>query len=282
MLKKIGIRNTLIYLACLLIVYFTFIFRIPVDTTRAEYTIYEDKVYFKGIYFADENVIYKNPIETLGKLNAENGTKIGKGDKISDNLISNDVGILMYNIDGYENKFNLNNIKSLSLLDMDKIIDNHVISPGLKVIYNESLYIYSFIGKDGSFKKGQNFYISIGSSRYMCKILDTVSRKEGNFLVLKLVEDINYKNLHRGITGDIIKSSHKGILIPSSAIKLKGDTYKVFVKKVNGYADIKNVNVVYDDGENAVVIPKGQNTIQQYDEIIIDPPKILKDGTKVR
>lgn len=282
MLKKIGIRNSLIYICCLLIVYFTFMFRLPVKTEVAEYTTYEDKLHFKGIYFANEEKIYSGEVESAGKLNIESGSKIGIGAKISDSIVSKVTGVLLYNLDGYENKYNLENIKSLNLEEMDKIIDNANISPGLKVIESESLYFYVFIEKDGSFNKGQSFYISLGNNKYMCKVIDIISKKEGNFLVLKLIEDINYKNLHRGITGDIIKSSHKGIVVPSNALSVKGDIYNVFVKMPDGYAELKTVDVLYDDGKNAVVIPTGNKTIQRYDQIIINPSRLLKNGTKVR
>lgn len=282
MLKKIGIRNSLIYICCLLVVYFTFMFRLPVKTETAEYVTYEDKVHFKGIYFANEDKLYSGALEQLGTISIENGSKVGIGAKISQSIVSKSTGVLMHNLDGYENTYNLNNIKSLNVDGMDKIIDNSNISPGLKVIENESLYFYVFIEKDGSFNKGKSFYISMGNNKYLCKVTDIISKKEGNYLILKLIEDISYKNLHRGITGDIIKSSHTGIVVPSNALSSKGDVYNVYIKMADGYAELKTVNVSYDDGKNAVVLPKGKNTIQRYDQIIINPSRFLKDGTKVR
>lgn len=281
MIKKIGIRNTLIYVFFLLVIYFTFIYKISVDTQRAEYTTYEDKTHFKGIYFANEQNIYTGSIENLGTLSVENASRVSVGTRIAPDLTSKFVGVLIHNLDGYENKYDLKNIKGLELSQMDNIIDNPNITPGLKIIESESLYIYAYIGRDGSFDKGQSFYISIGNNKYLCKVTDTISKKEGNFIILKLIEDINYKNLHRGITGDIIKSSHKGVLVSSDAVIVKGSEYKVFVKMPNGYSSLKSIDVIYDDGENAVVIPKGSDTIKEHDEVIINPPSILKDGLRV-
>ena len=55
----------------------------------------------------------------------------------------------------------------------------------------------------------------------------------------------------------------------------------VFVKESNGYASEKNIQVLYDDGKNAVIAPIGKNTIKEYDEIITSPIRFLKDGSKV-
>lgn len=282
MLRKIGIRNSIIYICCLLIVYFTFIFTLPVKTKRAEFSTYDDKISYRGIYFATEHKIYDQSIESLGKLNVENGSKVGKGVKISDTLSSDIVGMLIYNLDGYENKYNIDSVKSLTLSEMDKMISNKDVIPGLKIIENETFHLYVYTGKDGSFKNGQKFYVTIGNNKYMCQVEYITSKKEGNFLALRPLEDIDYKNLHRGVTGDIIKSNYKGILVPSDSIRMKGNKYTIFVKMPDGYAGLKEVNVAYDDGKNAVVTSSGSKSIQQYDEIIIDPPKFLKDGTKVK
>ena len=281
MLKKIGVRNTIIYLILIFILYITFGFRIPVKTETAKYTTYEDKVSFRGIYIAKEQVVYTGDVKNLGILYVENGERVSKGAKISKTLNSNSIGVVLNNVDGYENKYDIENIKSLSIEEMDTIINNKSKNQGLKIIESETLYLYVFVDKEGSFKKGDQLNIDIEDHNYTCSVIDSVSKKEGNFLILKLIEDLNYKNLHRGIRGDIIKSSHKGILVPSKCIKIKGDNHSVFVKESNGYTREKNVQVLYDDGKNAVIAPIGQNTIKEYDEIITSPIRFIKDGTKV-
>ncbi len=281
MLKKIGIRNTVIYLTLIFILYMTFGFRIPVKAETAKYTTYEDKINFRGIYIANEQVIYKGDIQNLGILYVKNGERVSKGAKISNTLNSNSIGVVLNSVDGYENKYNIENIKSLSIEEMDTIINNKAENQGLKIIESETLYLYVFVDKEGSFKKGDSLNVSIGDHKYTCTIIDSISKKEGNFLILKFIEDLNYKSLHRGIRGDIIKSSHKGILVPSKCIKIKGDNHSVFVKESNGYASEKNIQVLYDDGKNAVIAPSGKNTIKEYDEIITSPIRFLKDGSKV-
>lgn len=282
MLKKIGIRNVLIGIVLMSVVYFTFIYKVSVDTQRAIYTVYEDKTHFEGIYFANEKIIYKDNLEKLGKLNIKNGERVSIGTKIADTLTGDMVGVLVYSLDGYENSYNLKNIKSVELKDIKSVLKNENTSPGLKIMETETAYLYVYTEEDGNFSKGQKYYISIDGKKYLTSVEDMVGKKQGNFMVLKLIEDIDFKDLHRGVTGDIIKSSHKGILIKSNAITVKGKSYNIFVKSANGYASVKTVDVLYDDGKNAVVIPKGRDTIQEHDEIVINPPKSLKDGSRVK
>lgn len=282
MLKKIGIRNICIYIFVLLVIYFTFGYRISVDTQRANYTVYEDKTHFDGIYFANERVLYSGDLNSLGKLKIKSGERVNIGTKIADTVQSDAVGVLVHNIDGYENKYSLKNIKSFDLKEIETILENNVTKPGLKVVETGEVYLYVYTEGDGNFSKGQTFYLSISDKKHMCSVEDISSKTQGNFMLLKLIEDIDYKNLHRGVTGDIIKSSHKGILVKSNAITSKGEAYNIFVKSPNGYASLKTVDVLYDDGKSAVIIPKGTYTIEEHDDIIINPPKALKDGSKVK
>ncbi|MEG0641479.1 MAG: HlyD family efflux transporter periplasmic adaptor subunit [Clostridium sp.] len=282
MIKKIGIRNSTIYLFCLLIIYLTFIYKIPVDVVSAKYYEYEDKLAFRGIYFTKESVIYNQPKENLPNINVENGSRVSKGTKISGGLTNNEVGIMLFNVDGYENKYNLENIMSLNLSEMDKIINKSTNSYGIKVIDSDNLYLYGYIGKDGGFKKNQKLYMLINNKKYLFKVIDIASRKEGNFLVIKMIDDIEYKNLHRGISGDIIKSNYSGIKVPSNTIIMKDSEYKVLVRKSNGYVVEKGINVLYDDSEGAIIEPKQGSTLAQYDEIIVNPSYRIKDGTRVR
>ncbi|MEG0004327.1 HlyD family efflux transporter periplasmic adaptor subunit [Clostridium sp.] len=279
MLRKIGIRNSLIYLFCIAIVYVTFIYKMPVETVTATMTSYYDKVSFKGMYFAKEYVLEGSDSLTF---KSDDGYRVAKGEKITSSLKSPEAGVLIGNIDGFENKYNLKNIKSLSLTELDKIIGYTPGNKGIKIIDPDNVYIYSFLNKDGSFKKGQVFTIEIGNKKFRTIVEDSISRKEGTFLILKLIDGLDFNNFKRGFNGNIIKSDYKGFKIPSSAVRVVENGYKVLVRKSNGYVDEKSVNVLYDDGEYAVVVPKKNSTLKEYDNIIVSPKASLKEGSRVR
>ncbi|MEF9953237.1 MAG: HlyD family efflux transporter periplasmic adaptor subunit [Clostridium sp.] len=278
MLRKIGIRNSLIYLLCIAIVYFTFIYKTPVETVTAKSTTYYDKVTFRGIYFSKEAVVSKEK-----SINSEeDGYRVAKGEKLNEEFKSPEAGVYIGNVDGYENKYNLNNIKSLSLTELDKIIGYTGVAKGIKIIDPDNVFIYCFINKEGSFKKDQIFMLEVGNKKYKSIVVDTISKKEGTFLTLKLINGLDFQGLKRGVSGSLIKAEYKGFNIPSSAIKVFDTGYKVFVRKTNGYVDEKSVNVLYDDGKNSVVVPKVGSTLKEYDNIIVNPGSSLKEGSRVR
>jgi hypothetical protein len=85
-----------------------------VETVEIISSRYEDKVNFKGFYFVDETVVSGVGINK-NNLNYKEGDLVPKGGKITDIISAPVAGMMIAKIDGYEGKYNLQNIKNINL-----------------------------------------------------------------------------------------------------------------------------------------------------------------------
>lgn len=246
-------------------------------------TTYDNKVEFKGIYFCNETILYQGNVKDI-KLNYEIGSKVKKDSYISDNLTAKETGLLIDFVDGYENKFSLENIKDVNADDIEKIINKGERKEGLKIINNNDFYLYLNLGNYpiDKFNIYNLYKLTIDGKNYSC-YMDTKFKINGNnYLIVKLIDDFNIKDLKRGFEGYLVHGTYTGLLLPKNILVKYDNTDGVFVK-YNGYARFKKVKIIFSDEEYVVVEPlgTGKSELKHGDMVIIDGSN-LKPGDKVR
>ncbi|TDT61839.1 HlyD family efflux transporter periplasmic adaptor subunit [Fonticella tunisiensis] len=253
-----------------------------VKTVDAMYGTFEDKVEFKGMYFVQEYVLREGDTKGI-KFKFKNGEKISKGVEIAEGIYSTEAGILTFKLDGFENKYDLKSIKNVDVRDIEKLIKEKPQISGIKIINNSEWYICAYISPENidSFRKGMTKEILINNIYYTADIVDKFNNSSGDFLVMKIKNDLDVVNLHRGFSGYIIKSKNNGIIVPLSALSEYNGEKGVFIE-VNGYAYFRPVKVLSTINDKAVVVSadSSKKELKEYDKIITNPSRI-RNGTKV-
>lgn len=251
-------------------------------TIKLTYHSYEDKINFNGFYFVDEHVIYNGDTKNIG-LKYKTGDLVSKDTRISDNVIANVAGMIITHIDGYENKYNRENIKNVTAKDINNIVLNAKKQSGIKIVDNSEWYVCALLNDDDNkyFKKGMAKDININNKYYTADIID-IFRKDGSvILVLRFKNDLDVKNISRVIKGYILKSRYNGFIIPKKSISIYNGNKGVFIN-LNGYAEFRRIKVLTNIGDNAIVIPDKDSkpVLMEYDKVICNPNR-LKSGKKI-
>jgi hypothetical protein len=256
-------------------------FNMPVKTVKVEYDKYEEKVEFRGIHFAHEYILYEGDTESI-KTKYKDGERVSKGAFVSNNIKSKESGILVKNLDGYENKYNLENIKDVNLKEIDNIIGRKNILQGLKILNNSEWYIYAFAEQGDFLKRGKALEIMLDGKYYSAEVIKVYINADNKYAVLKLKSDIKTINLHRGLTGYIIKSRYNGIALPKSAIIEYKGAKGVFIK-YSGYVEFRKLEILYENDDVVIVNPdkSSRRKLQQHDDVILKPENLVV-GSKIK
>jgi len=248
----------------------------------AQLGVYEEKYEFKGTYLFDESVVYEGKVDET-YLYAENGQKVSNGSEIARGITCNKAGMMYIGLDGYEGRFTIDNVDEITLKDIENIIHVNELKEGIKVIDNSKWYIYMLLDenmaeglKSGSYKK------LIIQDKYYPVIIKGIYEKEDRiFALVQFESDPDITNLRRGVTGYIIKSSYKGIIIPSTAICQSGDNEGVYIN-FNGYTAFRKAQVIYKGKDIAVVAEEeGSGRLSQYDSVVKNSEGI-KSGMRIK
>lgn len=274
--KKKVVGIILLFVIIIIVVYFM---QPSVKTVEAVTAEYDDRVPFMGLYFTQEYVVYSGNI-IKADLKAEDGEKVPSGMNIYNNINSTEAGLVCTHLDGYENKYNLNNIIKVNSKELENISKNNR-KPGIKIINNSLWYIYARINKNIVFKKRRVYDLVIDNADYPSEVINLDSKPDGNYVLFRVNNDLNILNLHRNINGYIIKSRYNGIIIPDKALCSVTGKLGVFIEN-HGYAEFRRVNILFQSSDIAVITPmeKGKRLLE-YDDIICNSVG-LSDGTKIR
>lgn len=243
---------------------------------------YDEKYEFKGIYLFDESVIYEGAVDET-YLYAENGQKVSNGSEIARGITCNKAGVMYLGLDGYEGRFTIDNIDEITLKDVEKVIDLKELKDGIKIIDNSKWYIYMLLDdkmaediKSDSYKK-----LIVQDEYYPVLIKKIYEKDEGTFALVQVESDPDITNLRRGVTGYIIKSSYKGIIVPATAICRSGDDEGVYIN-YNGYTAFRKAQVIYKGEDVAVVVKEGgSGSLSQHDSVVKNPEGI-KSGMRIK
>jgi hypothetical protein len=275
--KKISVISIIVLFIIVIIVSYT---SVPsVRTTEVVTSSYDDKVSFSGIYFTQEYVLFSGKL-VMNDLMVKDGVKVPSGANIYQNVYASEAGVVSTHIDGYENKFDVDNISKVDGKVIDKISkeDN---KPGIKIINNSTWYIYAMIDKTINIKKRSGYILSIDNNEYPADVIKLDNKRDGNYVLFRVSYDLNILNLHRNINGYIIKAKYNGIVVPTKALYSNNGKLGVLIK-THGYAEFRGIEVLFENKDIAVILPseKGKK-LEEYDEIINNSMG-LKDGTKIR
>lgn len=252
-------------------------------TVKLAYNKYEDKIDFNGFYFVEEHVIYSKDIHGIG-LKYKTGDLVSKGTKISDNIISDVAGMVITHVDGYENKYNKENIKNITAKEINNIVLNTQKHSGIKIVNNSEWYVCALLDKDDNkyFKKGMAKDVNINNSYYTADVIDVLRKNDSVILVLRFKNDLDVKNISRVINGYIVRSRYNGFIIPEKSIIDYNGSKGVFIN-LNGYAEFRKIKILATMEDIAIVIPDTESrpALMEYDEVICNP-KGLKSDKKIK
>lgn len=252
-------------------------------TVKVAYNEYEEKTGFDGFYFVEEHVLYSGDIENIG-LQYKTGDLVSKDTRISNTIVADVAGMIITHIDGYENKYNRDNIKKITAKEIKNIIVNAKIRSGIKIVNNSQWYVCALLGEDDNeyFKKGMAKDVNINNKYYIADVIDVIRNNKSVILVLRFKNDLDVENISRTISGYIVKSKYDGIAIPEKSVIDYNGSKGVFIN-VNGYAEFRKVRILSVINGNAIVVPDKDSkpVLMEYDEVICNPDG-LESGKKIR
>ena len=208
-------------------------------------------------------------------------------------------GNLSYYNDGLEEKFSFQNMKNLTVKDLNLANNNvsKIEKTSVKkdeligyIVDNHNYYMAVEIEKTDieAIKRDVKLGISIGDVSLNAYFYDFYKDADGKFVGLFKVESEDFdflKNRKENVT--IVYNQAKGILIPNSAIIDNGEKKGVYVVNEVGIAKFVELdNILLSDDKNTIIQFSyddfnDSSKIKLYDEVILSPQNI-KDGQKVK
>ncbi len=208
-------------------------------------------------------------------------------------------GDLSYYSDSYEDLFSFENMKKISVKDIEKVsgsirkIDSSAVKNGDILGYivdNHNYYLATSIDKLDveAIKRDVPLDISIDDISFNVYFYDFYKDANGKFVGLFKAESEDFDFLKiRKANADIVYNSAKGMLIPNSAIVDVEGKRGVYVVDGVGIASFHGINdILISDDKNSIVSFSyddfmDKNKLKLYDEVVLSP-KNIKDGQKVK
>lgn len=283
MIKKGKSRSVFIIVLIVFCAFAYIIINNSKKTVEVTFNEFEDKIDFNGFYFVDEYVLYSGDTKGI-KLQYKTGDLVPKGTRISDNIIAEEAGMIITHIDGYENKYNTENIKNITAKEINSVVSKAKKNSGIKLVNNSQWYVCALLGQDDKkyFKKGMVKDVNINNKYYTADVINVSRTNESVILVLRFKNDLDVVNLSRVVKGYILKSKNDCITIPEKSIIDYNGSKGVFIN-FNGYAEFREIKVISIANGDAEVVPKtgAKPVLMEYDEIIINPNGLVS-GKKIR
>ncbi len=245
------------------------------------------------------NTLIESSLEALEK------EKSKIEDQILNSIISynsTEAGIVSYKIDGYEDKYSINNIDKYNYSNFKNIANNQtatsdgesvkVKQPIFKIINNFVLYILIRIDnvkEIASFEEGDFIVLSgkdiIGELRgYVERI--SIEGNKGIFLC-KFNRDFQNYYDKRHVELDIIINEYDSFRIRKKSIVEKEGIKGVYIKDINGIVRFRPIEILKEDEEYAYISTGDKNsyitigegdeklrTVRLFDEILLNPANV--------
>ncbi|WP_270504965.1 HlyD family efflux transporter periplasmic adaptor subunit [Paraclostridium sordellii] len=215
-------------------------------------------------------------------------------DKNTEVFKSKNSGVVSYQFDGNEEKFNFDNINQIKIKDIDGTKNNYKdISkenkldkgePIARIINNLKQFV-AISCNEAEIKKikiGQKIILSSDIEKINSKVYDIY--KEGKqYIVILEISEQNVEIYDTRIKEfDIIYKSIEGLKVPKKAVVNTDGKKGVYIVSETGDAKFVELKGTLYESEEYIVIDhykndiNGVNTIKIYDEIILNPK--LKKG----
>ncbi|CEN89587.1 HlyD family efflux transporter periplasmic adaptor subunit [Paraclostridium sordellii] len=215
-------------------------------------------------------------------------------DKNTEVFKSKNSGVVSYQFDGNEEKFNFDNINQIKIKDIEGTKNNYKdISkekkldkgePIARIINNLKQFVAISCNEEEikKFKIGQKIILSSDIEKINSKVYDIY--KEGKqYIVILEISEQNVEIYDTRIKEfDIIYKSIEGLKVPKKAVVNSDGKKGVYVVSETGDAKFVELKGTLYESEEYIVIDhykndiNGVNTIKIYDEIILNPK--LKKG----
>ncbi len=199
-------------------------------------------------------------------------------------------GIVSYELDGYEQLLNPNNLSSFNITGIKDIIkglseksknEKPISHSGIKVVDNFEWYICSILTEKeaAGLEKGRNIKVrfkGVGNGEANCTVASVSEVENGeNLVILKVGEQVNNFYKIRLAEIEIIKNYYEGFSVPSNCIVDRDGVAGVYVNK-RGIVKFIPVEKIITIGNNTLV--KNVNAdpdssdlwskLKVYDEVI--------------
>lgn len=254
------------------------------------------------------NQYKKSLIYGTGSFFGKNLEQLEKEKSSLENIYKNNIddifaqrgGVVSYQLDGYEQILNPENIKDFKLKDIKEIIDsinkkydekNEETSEGIKIIDNYEWYICSIVQPEvfEGIKPGKkvklrfNDFEGVQVNGEIYKVSEAVD--DGMLIVTKINEYLDGFYKKRIANVDIIKDYNEGFLVPSDSIVEKDKIKGVYVLKsgrikfvpvvvlssVEGKYLVRNIS---QEDENYI---PGYNLLKVFDEVITTTERVKEN-----
>ncbi|CEN79818.1 HlyD family efflux transporter periplasmic adaptor subunit [Paraclostridium sordellii] len=215
-------------------------------------------------------------------------------DKNTEVFKSKNSGVVSYQFDGNEEKFNFDNLNQITIKDIDGTKNNYKdISkekkldkgePIARIINNLKQFVAISCNEEEikKIKIGQKIILSSDIEKINSKVYDIY--KEGKqYIVILEISEQNVEIYDTRIKEfDIIYKSIEGLKVPKTAVINSDGKKGVYIVSETGDAKFVELKGTLYESEEYIVIDhykndiNGVNTIKIYDEIILNPK--LKKG----
>lgn len=215
-------------------------------------------------------------------------------DKNTEVFKSKNSGVVSYQFDGNEEKFNFDNINQIKIKDIDGTKNNYKYiskenkldkgEPIARIINNLKQFVAISCNEEEikKIKIGQKIILSSDIEKINSKVYDIY--KEGKqYIVILEISEQNVEIYDTRIKEfDIIYKSIEGLKVPKKAVVNTDGKKGVYIVSETGDAKFVELKGTLYESEEYIVIDhykndiNGVNTIKIYDEIILNPK--LKKG----
>lgn len=252
-------------------------------------------------YIEDKNNLLKSDLNNKSIISKqEEITKLdNKIKKNSDILTTKKSGIISYKFDGNESKYNIDNISELTIEDIenteseykDILKDGYIElgDPVARVISDIKQYLAIIVEESEvkNFEKGNSIIIRNKNNKINAKVYDIFKEDDKNIVVFEISEQNLQINDTRVEEFDIIYKSIEGIKIPKECIVKNGNKEGVYIVSDTGRVKFVEIEGISYENDDFIVVNyyknkvEGVQTIDIYDEIILEPNKV-KNGSIVK
>lgn len=207
----------------------------------------------------------------------------------SEKIYASNSGIFVPFTDGYEGIFKAEDydlitldmiedcIKNSKNVKSNQVFEYNAGDGVCKTVNNTKWLLACEMTKEDTYglKKGNSVKVRIADdtrAEANAKIIKLYSEDDERFIcILELGDAIKNAYSNRVSEVEIVKVSHSGLSIPSSALRFSEDNEAGVYVNSNGVVKFRKVNVLYSNDDIAIVENiNGEGMLRMYDSVILD------------
>lgn len=200
---------------------------------------------------------------------------------IQSELIAKTPGVVVYNVDGYEEVFSPNALGSYTSKKLEelKIPMGEIVGTtkknGFKIVDNIEGYVTVVLEseKAKNVKIDERYYLrfpEISQDLVRAKVEYMSIEENKTVLTFKITTHIEQLINYRKLKVEVVWNSIEGLKISNSAIYKDGDIDKIQIMLNKNYKEEREINLIGSNSEYSIIESKNSdNRIRPYDEVII-------------